>query len=88
MLIVFNILTYDKILQFEQNLSAQVRVRAGSSSQSMRQNSGRRFREGSRSTISEYHHSGRGRGGSNAVSQNSAQHHSTVGISIALFIAF
>ena len=74
MLITFNILTYDKIIQFEQTLVTQIRAQ----NTSQRQNSARRFREGSRSTISEYHHSGRGRG-SNAASHNSAQNHNTVG---------
>ena len=75
MLITFNILTYDKIIQFEQTLVTQIRAQ----NTSQRQNSSvRRFREGSRSTISEYHHSGRGRG-SNAASHNSAQNHNTVG---------
>ena len=74
MLITFNILTYDKIIQFEQTLVTQIRAQ----NTSQRQNSVRRFREGSRSTISEYHHSGRGRG-SNAASHNSAQNHNTVG---------
>ena len=74
MLITFNILTYDKIIQFEQTLVTQIRAQ----NTSQRQNSVGRFRQGSRSTISEYHHSGRGRG-SNAASHNSAQNHNTVG---------
>ena len=81
MLITFNILTYDKIIQFEQTLVTQIRAQ----NTSQRQNSVRRFREGSRSTISEYHHSGRGRG-SNAASHNSAQNHNTVGKFLHLVI--
>ena len=50
MLITFNILTYDKIIQFEQTLVTQIRAQ----NTSQRQNSVQRFREGSQSTISEY----------------------------------